>query len=128
MGLDLRHVVRSYKTPEVEELDYFTKEELRHSPEFLSRNISFLVEKEVEGIETQVLYFKEKGYQRKGMSSRFYKDFQNDKPYFDLYTVKKAYQYLEADHISSLEELQWNFQKNFIENFVEGESIFFASW
>jgi hypothetical protein len=62
------------------------------------------------------------------MSSRFYKDFQNDKPYFDLHTVKKAYQYLEADHISSLEELQWNFQKNFIENFVEGESIFFASW
>jgi hypothetical protein len=75
-----------------------------------------------------VIYFKELGFQRKGMNSKFYKDFENGKPYLDIETVKIACKYLQADHISSLEELQQNFQKNFIDSFVEGESIFYASW
>jgi hypothetical protein len=62
------------------------------------------------------------------MSGKFYSDFGNDKLYFDLQSVIKAYQYLEADHISTLVELQANFQKNFIDNFEEGESIFHISW
>jgi hypothetical protein len=69
-----------------------------------------------------------KGYQWKGMSRKFYEDFQNSRPYFDLQTVQKAYAYLEADHISTLDKLQRNFQQNFIATFVEGESLFFASW
>ncbi|RZK26327.1 MAG: hypothetical protein EOO43_03180, partial [Flavobacterium sp.] len=40
--------------------------------------------------------------------------FENGKPYLDIETVKKACKYLQADHISSFEELQQNFQKNFI--------------
>jgi hypothetical protein len=62
------------------------------------------------------------------MSGKFYSDFQNDGIYYDLQSVKKAYHYLEGDHISSKQELQINFQKNFIDNFVEGESIFLISW
>ena len=59
---------------------------------------------------------------------RILSDFRNDGFYFDLPSIKKAYQYLEGDHINSLKELQENFQKNFIDNFIEGESIFFVSW
>jgi hypothetical protein len=82
----------------------------------------------VEKRNVNVIYFKEIGYQRKGMSSKLFKDFENEKPYLDLDTVKKVCKYLQADHISSLEELQQNFQKNFIDNFIEGESVFYASW
>jgi hypothetical protein len=103
-------------------------DELNGLPNFLERYKHLLVDFDDEGIKTQVLYFKEKGYQRKGMSSKFYKEFKNDTLYFEQKIVKKAYHYLEADQVNSLKQLQQNFKKNFIENFVEGESIFFASW
>jgi len=128
MGLDISHAVPSVKNSNVEELDYFTIEELGANRGFIERYTHLLVEKEDEFAKTEILYFAEKGYQRKGMNPKFYEDFENDKLYFDLQTVLKAYQYLKADHVNSLEELQLNFKKNFIENFVEGESIFFASW
>lgn len=126
MGLDLSHVIPCPKTAKV--LDYFTVAELSSSPGFIEKHHALIAEIAEEESNTRGIYFKEKGYQRKGMSSRFYKDFQNDRPYFDLQSVQKAYEYLEADHISGLEVLQQNFQQNFIENFVEGESVFFASW
>ena len=76
----------------------------------------------------KILYFRTKGYQRKGMDRKFYRDFENDKFYYDKATVLKAYDYLQGDRIHSLVELQLNFKKNFIDSFVEGESIFFAGW
>ena len=128
IGLDISHVVPSAKNSNVEELDYFTIKELSINRGFIERYRHLLVEREDEFGKVEILYFTEKGYQRKGMNLKFYTDFENDKLYFDLPTVLMAYQYLKADHINSLEELQLNFKKNFIENFVEGESIFFASW
>ena len=62
------------------------------------------------------------------MGFSFYSDFKNDGIYCDLQSVKKAYNYLKADHISTLAELQSNFQKSFIDNFIEGESIFHINW
>jgi hypothetical protein len=62
------------------------------------------------------------------MSNKLYSDFKNDNLYFDLEDVRSAYKYLEADHINTLQDLQENFQKNFIDNFVEGKSIFQVSW
>ena len=92
------------------------------------RHKYLIVEKYDEDVKVNVIYFKEIGFQRKGMSSKFYKDSENGKPYLDLDTMKKAYSYLKGDHINSLEELRQNFQKFFIEAFIEGESIFYASW
>lgn len=128
MGLDLYHVVPTAKTDKVGELDYFTVEELSTLPEYVERHKLLLVEVEDEEITTKVLYYKIKGYQRKGMNRKFYNDFKNDQLYFELLTVERAYQYLEADHMGSLEELQDNFRKNFMGNFIEGESIFFPGW
>ena len=125
MGLDVSHVVPCRKTTEA--LDYFTAAELGSSPGFIERHHALVTEVGEEA-NTTGIYFREKGYQRKGRSRKFCADFQNSKPYFDLQSVQKAYAYLEADHISTLDKLQRNFQQNFIENFVEGESLFFASW
>ncbi|MFM2266746.1 MAG: hypothetical protein RL757_186 [Bacteroidota bacterium] len=76
----------------------------------------------------KVLYLREKGYQRKGMNEQFYRDFINDKNYYDLKAVQKAAMCLEPTWGDSKEDLQRDFKKLFIDNFVEGESIFFASW
>ena len=62
------------------------------------------------------------------MDSQFYLDFVNGKLYFEIEDVRKAYLYLKADHINNLSDLKENFKKTFIDNFVEGESIFCASW
>ncbi|MDO1446339.1 hypothetical protein Q0590_08760 [Rhodocytophaga aerolata] len=129
MGLDLSHVVPTLKTSETEILDYFTLEELSIYPEYLQQYKHLLMEKEYDDFgKHQVIYLKEIGYQRKGMKRKFYEDFQNDKLYLDLSSVKKAYQYLEGDHITPLKELQRSFQQNFIDNFIEGKSIFWANW
>jgi len=113
---------------EDELLEHFTLEELSAFPDYIERHNNLIVKKEEEEGKVSVIYFKEAGSQRKGMSSKFYEDFENGKPYVDIETVKKALNYLQADHISSLEELQQNFHKNFIDSFVEGESVFYASW
>lgn len=126
MGLDLHHVVPS----DSEQHEYFELEELKGSQEFITEHIHLFVEIKDEELndKKKVLYWKEIGYQRKGMSNKFFNDFENDLLYFELYIVKKAFEYLKADHINSLKELQLKLKKNFIDNFVEGESIFFASW
>ena len=128
MGLDISHFFPSAKASDVGDLEYFTVEELSECAGYIERHKHLLVEGEDDLGKTEIMYVVGKGYQHKGMNSNFFKDFQNGKPYFDLESVRKAYQYLQTDHISSLEELQQNFQKNFIDSFVEGESIFCASW
>ncbi|WKZ60579.1 MAG: hypothetical protein QY309_03680 [Cyclobacteriaceae bacterium] len=74
------------------------------------------------------LYWTAKGYQRKGMNKDFYKDFENCKLYFDKASVLKASLYLKPTWDNDDLELKKEFKKNFIDNFVEGESIFFGSW
>ena len=75
----------------------------------------------------KVIYYESIGYQRKGMNPKFYEDFNNCKLYLRKEHVLKASQYLDVDD-------QWgptlnqDFKESFIDNFIEGESIFFASW
>ena len=129
MGLDLNHFIPIQNISDEKVLDYFTVEELNVFEGFVERHNQLIIEKDFNEFgKENVIYFESKGHQRKGMNPKFYLDFKNDKLYFDLESVIKAYKYLEADHISTLTELQNNFQKNFIENFVKGESIFHISW
>jgi hypothetical protein len=96
MGLDLHHFTPCAKTENT--LDYFTEEDFADSPAFFDRHRHLLAE--AEGIETeiiQVLYHTEKGYQRKGMNSEFYKVFVNGKAYVDKTDVIRAGRYLRTD-------------------------------
>ena len=76
----------------------------------------------------KVLFYSEKDHQRKDMSEAFYNDFKNGKLYFDKASVIKAGSYLWAPDDKAREDLQASFKKVFIDTFVEGESIFFATW
>ena len=75
----------------------------------------------------KVLFYSEKGHQRKGMNSKFHKDFVSGKLYFDKDSVVKAYSYIDSTRGDS-KGIQQYFKENFIDNFIEGESIFFSSW
>lgn len=129
MGLDLCHAVPILHNSGDGFLEYFTLHELSAYPDYIHKHKHLIVEKDDKDFgKLRVIYFKDVGYQRKGMNKGFYKDFENGKPYFDIETVKKAYHHLHADHINTLESLKQNFQKSFIDSFVEGTSIFYASW
>lgn len=78
-------------------------------------------------VTEQVIYRKTIGYQRKGMSRSFYEDFDNCKLYFRKSDVLKAANYLSAER-RDLPALKDHFKADFIDDFVEGKSIFFASW
>ncbi|MET3877750.1 hypothetical protein [Chitinophaga sp. OAE865] len=73
----------------------------------------------------QVIYYQEAGYQRKGMNREFYSDFGNCQLYFTKEDVCNAERYLDTDYRPDLAE---HFKTFFIDNFVEGESVFFPSW
>jgi hypothetical protein len=103
------------------ETDYPLSEKYGQGIFFLSVSYSF------EGQTRQVIHWATKGYQRKGMNGYFYNDFENDKLYFDKATVIKASRYLSPPSIYG-ERLKMHFQENFIDNFMEGESFFFANW
>lgn len=66
-----------------------------------------------------VIYWTEIGYQRKGMQTEFYEAFENCKAYFRKEDVLRAATYLIGKR---------SFQENFIDNFVEGDSLFIPSW
>lgn len=122
MGLDLWHVV---PTPNETSL-YFSLDELSENNEFVARYKDWFKtienEDELSGSEI-VLYFNEKAYQRKGMVTKFFDAFDNCLPYFEKRLVEKASFYLDPNS-------PWgsDFKENFLDNFVEGESVFFASW
>jgi hypothetical protein len=78
--------------------------------------------------KVKVLYWTTKGYQRKGMNKHFYEAFENNKLYFDKASVIKASSYLQPTWGHDGLELRKEFERNFIDNFIEGESIFFGNW
>lgn len=126
MGLDLLHVKPSEII--VNNCDYFTMDEFETNRSFILKYIDSLkFIKDEDGNENQVLYFIEKGYQRKGMNESFYKIFQNEKLYFEISDVQKALTFINPKYNNEV-NLFKTFQKDFIDNFIEGESIFFASW
>ena len=129
MGLDLGHSIALLKTSEGELLSFIALESFSAYPDYLQQHSHLISEiGDDDTGKEKVIWLKDLGYQRKGMKSSFYTDFQNGIPYLEIEMVKKAYKYLEADHINTLDVLQKNFQETFIDNFVEGESIFWASW
>lgn len=126
MGLDLWHVRPSLRTSRA--VDYFRVDEFRSFPEFIDRNKHLIDEvTEEDNIIIKVFYCEEVGYQRKGMKQQFYEDFNDCQVYLRKEDVLKAFRYLDIGdkHRPTLEK---DFKESFIDNFIEGESFFFASW
>ncbi len=127
MGLDICHVKPSAKTTET--IEYFTLDELTQNPDFLEnhRHLITIID-DGDGEQIPCIYYADKGYQRKRMAAHFFDVFENNKLYFDLDTVIKAKQFIEANADENQEEIEQAFQTGFIDNFIEGESVFFISW
>ncbi len=134
MGLDLYHCIPVPRNDApVEEMIYFTLKELTHNPAFIQKYYELITDREeIDEDEnsyfTKGIYFKEIGYQPSGMKKEFFQDFQDSYPYFYKSDVVKASRYLVTSWGRVPKDLRLNFQANFIDNFKEGESIFFASW
>lgn len=75
--------------------------------------------------QVPVIYCKEIGYQRKGMEPGFYEVFEDCKLYFKKEDILRA-----SNYLSPIDSKYYTgtFREQFIDNFIEGESIFFASW
>lgn len=88
----------------------------------------YSVNYETSSRKIKVLPYEEIGYQRKGMNDQFYEDFKNFELYFEKSAVQTAARYLRTDIFGENKTLKEHFQENFIDNFIEGQSMFFASW
>lgn len=75
--------------------------------------------------DCQVLYHKEVGYQRKGLNGKFYKDYDDEKIGYFVWTKAELECYKE-DYCE--EDMKEYFQKNIIDNFVEGECCVTFDW
>ena len=115
MGLDLLHVKPS--TTKVNDSDYLRTEEFDINQSFLKDYVQLIkIIKDEFGNEIQILYFVEKGYQRKGMKKEFFDVFQNDKLYFKISDVQNAKMYIDSSYDLD-DNLFESFQQNFINNF-----------
>lgn len=127
MGLDICHVRLCLKTDDA--LEFFTIEEFSNNPSFLEKHRHLITSVfDEKGSLTSVIYYEDVGYQRKQVKDNFIYQFENDKLYFDLDEVRSVRQFLKAEKTEDQSELEDSFQRNFIDNFIEGESIFFISW
>lgn len=110
--------------------DFFTEQRTyTHSSFLIKKEISYTGRfYSMNCIKKKVLYYTEAGYQRSGMSSKFFSDFTNDTLYFRKEDVIKALGYIRDDDPADYKDRIDNFEQNFIDNFVEGDSIFFISW
>lgn len=118
MGLDIFHIKLDLESDV--NIDYLEVEDFEDNPEFLKKYAHLIVDGKI--------YYSEIGYLRKRMNENFIKAFENDKLYFSIDDVKKAKLYLEAKINESQIELEIEFQKSFIDSFVEGKSIFTINW
>ena len=91
--------------------------------------------------EIKVLYREEVGYQRKGLNSQFYKDYQDGKIGYYVWNKKelqrykkdycdKAYEYIypSGEKSGQIIHPKLDFQRNIIDTFIEGECVTTFSW
>lgn len=91
--------------------------------------------------ETVVLYYEEVGYQRKGLNSKFYQDYGDGKIGYFVWSLDELkrykdeycdnpqkYVYPDGTVSDTWVYQKKDFQKNIIDNFVEGECVVTFSW
>lgn len=119
MGLDLIHFKPCPK--EEGDIEYFELTDFSHVTGFAEKYVDIIEAITDEEGTIWVVYKKGIGYQRKGMKATFFEAFEDCHYYHTKADVIRAAQYLEHGYEES-------FRRNFIDNFVEGESFFLASW
>lgn len=124
MLLELNHLVPCAKNTN-EFLKSFSLEKLNTSFNYTDKYKKLIC---ADDLEENVLFFKSLGYQTRGMSKPFYSQFTNDTLYFKLEDLEKAYKFLSTDMQNNVKHLQKNFRDNFMQNFIEGKSIFYVNW
>ena len=76
-------------------------------------------------LNRKVAYFREAGYQRKGMGNGFSEYFKNDSFYCEKKNFKKLLDFSSpGNHMYE----EGNIENNFIQNYTQGESILMISW
>ncbi|AUC15548.1 hypothetical protein BTO06_10515 [Tenacibaculum sp. SZ-18] len=73
----------------------------------------------------EVAYFKEIGYQRKGMDSTFYNFYENESFYCQLENFQKL---LDFNHPNNHMYQEGNIQKHFLNSYIKGKSILHIDW
>jgi hypothetical protein len=127
MGLDIYHVKPSLLTNET--IEYLTLDEFQNNPNFVENHkdlITYIFDE--NGKKTPVIYYLQEGHQRNQTKKEFRELFENEILYFDIDSVKKAKTYLKANNVENQIQLEQKFQVNFLDNFIEGKSIFFISY
>jgi len=74
----------------------------------------------------KVIYFDEVGYQRRGLNEKFYKDSQEGKIGYFVWTLAELERY--KDEYCTTQEDKDRFQSNIIDEFVEGQDCVIFSW
>ena len=128
MGLDISHLKPIPPHKASVSAEFLTLEELDVVPGYVDRHRPYVGNKEeLEGRYVQGIYFEEVGYQRKGMSNAFYKQFPPDYLSDDKLIFEKLYDMVSGDHIDDLAIRQSEFRSGFLNNFVQGESLVMLS-
>jgi len=127
MGLDIFHVVPSPRNENLlKDWMYIQIKSFQSNPDFLKKYEYFITD---SGYGDKVICCMEKGYlQGWRVTQKFTKEFENNKLYFSSDDVKNAKHFLKAIPGENQAELEITFQENFIDNFIEGESIFLISY
>lgn len=110
------------------ELPVWNSEKYKSWDEYEAEENKMLLEIDLDKVPTykkkiKVIYHKEVGYQRKGLNSNFYDDYQNGKIGYFVWTKAELERY-KTEYCDNPED----FQHNIIDNFVEGEDCVTFDW
>ena len=121
MGLDICHIRLIEKNEN--SLDYLCKNDFSENPQFLEKHKNKIVSSD----DGEIIFYEDLGHIRKQVNPKYQNEFINDKLYFKKNEVEKLKKYLKSNQHENQKQLENYFDTNFINNFVEGESIFFLS-
>ena len=77
-------------------------------------------------VETKIIYTTEVGYQRKGLNKKFYDDYDEGKIFYYVWEKKELERY-KQDYCTTDDDKE-NFQRNIIDEFIDGETVARFSW
>lgn len=79
-----------------------------------------------KSVVNKVIYWKEVGYQRKGLNNKFYDDYEEGKIDYFVWTKDELLRYKEDYCTESCDKEK--FQRNIIDNFEEGKDCVIFDW
>ncbi len=120
MGLDI--ILVKIIEEEVREHNHL---EVADSPELLPLFSKYIRSKHFkfgdEEYDENVFFYEEISYQRKGVQREFYDAFQNEKCLTEIAEVERLFDFVEKEN-------QTQFKVDFIDKFVNGETVVIVSW